>query len=1119
MTSVYDTALRRRLAFNWLYLAVAAVVSAALLAIDGHERYQSTERNERARLLAQARTVAINLEHQLGLTKASLDATVEDLPKWKREEGYSDGILLRIRALESSLPGVRTILVTDSRGVVRAANRESLLGMDFSRRDWFKVPLAAANPDTIHLSPPFNTVSGAWGMNLSRIISSPREGFAGVIAITLDEKYFETLLHSVNYAEDGWAAALHGDGEFFTGVPSRVQFVGRSAAIPGTVFSRHIESGQRENVMTGKSSIAEGERITAIVTVGGELLGVDKPIIVCMSRSRGGVFAAWRKDAAKKAAVFVFLLLVAAVTLKAHHRRELRIADDAERSERTIRLWADAFERCAYGIGLCIPTTGRILTCNSAFAAILGRTAEEISGVAVLDLYDPSDRVFVSQKIAEVDRTGQVHYRSRMVRKDGTMLPVEVSSVAVKNAAGVAEYRVCSICDVGEREMTETALKFLSTEIAHLTGAAFFEAIAKQVAFVHGADVGFVGRRRVNPAGHIETVGLSVDGNIVAPITFDLAGTPCKRVLDGEFVMFSEGVRKTFPRGTILENFSVTSYAAFPLLDSKNRAMGVVGVMGRRPFRSPEKIETILRLFALRTASEMERELAESRFHGLFEFSPDAVLLVTQEGKIVLANRRASELLGYSGEELVGMSVEQFMPESIRSNHAELRRRYLAAPNLRLMGARPDGFHARRKDGSIINVDIALGPIMADDGEQLTIVEMRDITARIEAKMKSKALEAQLRQSQKMDAVGRLSGGIAHDFNNLLQVVSINAEMAKDNLPQGSPAGRHIERIAKAADRASELTQRLLAFSRRQPLAPKAVDLRKLAAGMVPMLERILPETIAIEVVTKELSPVVFVDPGELESALLNLAVNARDAMPDGGRLTIETGTRVFIGGARADDVPAGTYGMVAVSDTGCGMTAEVRDRVFEPFFTTKEVGKGTGLGLSIVYGFVQQSGGQVEIDSEAGNGTRVTILLPSTTDTATELSASLPHIELPRGNETVLVVEDDEMVRVHAVESIQSLGYRVVEAKDGYEALYFLVNDPEIDLLFTDVVMPGGMNGKQLAERAREIRRSLRIVFTSGYADSVLDLENLDVALLSKPYKRDQLAWMLRRALDGKNG
>ena len=543
--------------------------------------------------------------------------------------------------------------------------------------------------------------------------------------------------------------------------------------------------------------------------------------------------------------------------------------------------------------------------------------------------------------------------------------------------------------------------------------------------------------------------------------------------------------------------------------------MGVIGVMGRRPFRNPERIENILRLFALRTASEMERQRAESQFHGLFEFSPDAVLLATEEGRVVLANRRATDLLGYSGEEIVGMTVEQFMPESVRSSHAELRRGYLAAPSLRLMGRRPDGFHAQRKDGSIINVDIALGPIEADDGERLTIVELRDITAQIEATAKSKALEAQLRQSQKMDAVGRLSGGIAHDFNNLLQVVSINAEMAKDYLPEDDRAIRHIGRIAKAADRAADLTQRLLAFSRGQSLMPKAVDLGKLTAEIVPMLERTLSESISIEVVEKGLPPTVFVDPGELESTFLNLAVNARDAMPDGGQLTIEIGTVVIDADAGNGDIQPGTYGRVVVSDTGCGMAAEVRDRVYEPFFTTKEVGKGTGLGLSIVYGFVQQSGGRVDIDSRPGCGTKVTLLLPVATTPAEDIPVSCPPDRLQRGKETVLVVEDDEMVRAHAVESVKSLGYRVIEARDGYEALYFLAINPDVELLFTDVVMPGGLNGKVLAESAKKIKPRLKVAFTSGYTDSILDLENLDAPLLPKPYKRDQLARTLRAALD----
>lgn len=419
-----------------------------------------------------------------------------------------------------------------------------------------------------------------------------------------------------------------------------------------------------------------------------------------------------------------------------------------------------------------------------------------------------------------------------------------------------------------------------------------------------------------------------------------------------------------------------------------------------------------------------------------------------------------------------------------------------------------------RKDGTAIDMEIALGSMEAQRGERLTIVEIRDIAPRLEAERKRRVREAQLRQSQKMEAVGRLSGGIAHNFNTLLQVISINAEMAESLLSPGVPAVRQIERIANAAARAGDLTRRLLTVSRRQPLVPKAIDLRKLVADLLPKLERTLPETITIEVIAKGSPPTVFVDPGALESILVNLTVNARDAMSDGGRLTIETETVAVEPNLGGGDVPPGAYCMIAVADTGCGMTAEVCDRVFEPFFTTKEVGKGIGLGLSIVYGFVQQSGGYVGIDSVQGRGTRVTIRLPIMEEAATELSALSPYADLPRGSETVLVVQDDEMVRVHAVESIKGLGYRVIEAKNGYDALYFLATNPGIDLLFTDAVMPGGVNGKQLAERAKKIKPSLGLVFTSGCAGSIGDLTKRDVVFLPNLCKRDQLAWALRAAL-----
>jgi signal transduction histidine kinase len=389
--------------------------------------------------------------------------------------------------------------------------------------------------------------------------------------------------------------------------------------------------------------------------------------------------------------------------------------------------------------------------------------------------------------------------------------------------------------------------------------------------------------------------------------------------------------------------------------------------------------------------------------------------------------------------------------------------------------------------------------------------------------------EAQLRQSQKMEAVGRLTGGIAHDFNNLLTVILGNLTAARRRL--GDTAD---ERLARALDgareggrRAAELTQRLLAFSRQQPLAPAAVDANRLIAGMADMLRRTLGEDVQIETVAAGGLWRALADPHELENAILNLAVNARDAMPGGGKLTIESGN-VYLDEAYADtreEVRAGQYVMISVSDTGSGMPPDVVAKVFEPFFTTKPAGKGTGLGLSQVYGFAKQSGGHVAIYSEPDLGTTVKLYLPRLKDGA--LPAAVPERALgtlepvgPMGcGETILVVEDDDMVREFATVSLEEAGYRVLAAADGPAALALLDAHPEIALLFTDVVLPGTMNGRALANEVAARRPELKAVFTTGYTrNAIIHHGRLDegVAFVGKPYTASALALKLRQVLDG---
>jgi nitrogen-specific signal transduction histidine kinase len=381
---------------------------------------------------------------------------------------------------------------------------------------------------------------------------------------------------------------------------------------------------------------------------------------------------------------------------------------------------------------------------------------------------------------------------------------------------------------------------------------------------------------------------------------------------------------------------------------------------------------------------------------------------------------------------------------------------------------------------------------------------------------------AALAQSQKMEALGQLTGGIAHDFNNLLTVIIGSIETLQRRLTAGElDVGRFIDAARRSAERAASLTARLLAFARRQALDPKPLDPNKLVAGVVDMLQRSLGERIQVEAVLAGGAWWIHADQNQLESAVLNLILNARDAMPQGGKLTIETGNvRLDDAYARAhEELAPGQYAMIAVSDNGDGMTAEVIAKAFDPFFTTKQPGHGTGLGLSQVYGFIKQSGGHIKIYSEVGQGSTVKLYLPRLqTLTAAEIVAESQPAPAGSVKESILVVEDDPDVRAFAEQALSELGYRVRIAADAASALRVLEHAPRIDLLFTDVGLPNGVNGRQLADEARRRWPALKVVFTTGYArNAIIHQGRLDpgVELVAKPFTQADLARRIRTVLD----
>ncbi len=518
-----------------------------------------------------------------------------------------------------------------------------------------------------------------------------------------------------------------------------------------------------------------------------------------------------------------------------------------------------------------------------------------------------------------------------------------------------------------------------------------------------------------------------------------------------------------------------------------------------------------------RLRAEQEVRESRERFRMLFERAPDACYIADFDGRLLDGNRASEELLGIERSKVAGRSVFELgilpatTPELVREVLARCRAGEPIGP-LELVVRRPDGTEVPIEIRSV-NMELA--------GQPVILGIARDISGRKRAEAENERLQAALAQAQKMEAVGRLAGGIAHDFNNLLTGIQAYAELVARSLGPSHPAGDDVREILKASANAAALTAQLLAFSRKQVAAPRVVDLAQVIASARRLLVRLIGEDIALTVEAEAGRALVRADPHQLEQVLVNLAANARDAMPSGGRLTLSATTVTMKAGASGSppDLAPGRWALLAVTDTGVGMDDCVREHLFEPFFTTKQAGKGTGLGLASVYGMVRQNGGVVLVDSKRGEGTSFRIYLPAAEEAAEPAVEPRPAPAEARG-EVVMLVEDDPMVRRLTSRIVAGLGYAVIVCASSDEALERSAAHPgHIDLLLTDVIMPG-RNGRELFEVLRSRRPELKVVFMSGYTDDVIASRGVlepGTRLVSKPFTTEELAVAVRAALDEK--
>ena len=717
----------------------------------------------------------------------------------------------------------------------------------------------------------------------------------------------------------------------------------------------------------------------------------------------------------------------------------------------------------------------------------------------------------------------EVEERAQSARGERIYLSVKFP---LYDSAGEA-YALCGMStDITERKRIEGALRDVALGVSGATGQDIFPTITRHITDSLGVDFAFIGKLIDGPTRRIQTLAICDRGNPVDNMEYDLKGTPCKTVVGQIFQFIPDHICASYPGDNMLSQMGFRSYAGYPLFDAQGEPLGLIAVLHRDAMHESGFIEAILRIFSVRAAAELERmrseeaqRASEASYRAIFESSADAIFVYDMDsGAIVDVNPTACSEYGYEYEEMLGLGVDD-LSSGVPPYTLQEALKYIT----RVKAGRPQRleWHRRNKDGSLHWDEVLLQRATIGGVERL-IAFTRDITQRKEAEAARGQLEAQLRQAQKMEAIGHLTGGIAHDFNNILTGVMGYIMLAQERVAEHDDIklARYLERAQRSGQRARDLIQQMLTFSRGQRGEPRPFHLSPLIRETVKLLGATLPSSIEIDTRLDTQACAAMLDPVQVEQVLMNLCINARDAMQGCGHIEVRLGiTQAEATTCASCRKPiSGTFLELEVGDTGPGIVPEVLERMFEPFFSTKEVGKGSGMGLATVHGIVHEHGGHILVDSQPGQGTRFRVLFPpldpnvnacsDQTETDTRLGAA------PSFSGRVLVVDDDEVAGGFMGDLLQTWGLTPNVFHDSREALQHFVIDPGgFDFAVLDQTMPH-MKGMELARALRERRRDFPVILYTGYSEGISQAE-LDAtgisALIRKPVEIDELLAQVR--------